>query len=55
MTKWYNKVVVPRNKVQSFIYVNTIQLLQNTVLNQIKISQWEQIPFKKYQPFCLKF
>lgn len=53
MAKWYNEAIVPRNKVQSFINdiksinVNSMQLLQNTVLNQLKTSQCESNSISK--------
>lgn len=53
MAKWYNEAVVPRNKVQSFINdikiinINSMKLLQNTVLNQLKTSQCESNSISK--------
>jgi len=53
MAKWYNEAVVPRNKVQSFINdiklinLNSMQLLQNTVLNQLKTSQCDSNSISK--------
>lgn len=53
MAKWYNEAVVPRNIVQCFINdiklinVNSMQLLQNTVLNQLKTSQCESNSISK--------
>lgn len=53
MAKWYNEAVIPRNKVQSFINdtklinLNSMQLLQNTVLNQLKNNQRESDSISK--------